>query len=295
MNRVVVEFGPRPSGRASRGELPTVRFADRLPPRDTQVAVDLEAWQSGAVDLYAVDAAADGLGEAGLVPVAAAGEPAARRQLVTRCQRWLDRRNAASASAAFDAVLAVHRRLHDRRLPLVRADHNHALDTWQWVLRLDSFAGAAPQIAALFHDVERLESEASRRVEHLAASYQDFKRRHAETGAGLMRRLLGDIPALASSIERAAALVAAGDRAEAAARDPALAVLEDADALSFFSLNSGGFLDYYGPRHTAFKVAWTLRRLSPRAAAALPRLHLRPDVAGILAGVLTTRGGEMHP
>ena len=50
------------------------------------------------------------------------------------------------------------------------------------------------------------------------------------------------------------------------------AVLADADALSFFSLNSPGFLSYYGPAHTRRKVAWTLARMRP-AARARPAGH----------------------
>ena len=57
----------------------------------------------------------------------------------------------------------------------------------------------------------------------------------------------------------------------------------DADALSFFSLNSAGYLDYFGPEATHRKVAYTLRRLRPEARRYLDGLRLRPVVAAALA------------
>ena len=214
-----------------------------------------------------------------------AGDPAARVQLLVRCQRWLDRRNAASSGAWFDAVLRDHARLHDRSLPLVRADHNHALDTWQWTLRLDPGASAAVQLAALFHDVERLESEAEKRIEHHAADHAAFKRAHAAGSAAWLERLVAGTSAARFAL-RAAALIAAGDQVRGAGGATAeLQLLEDADSLSFFSLNSGGFLDYYGPDHTVRKIRWTLARMSARAHAALAGVHLRHDVAALRGAI----------
>jgi hypothetical protein len=104
-------------------------------------------------------------------------------EILTRYQRLTPRRNAASSPPWFTRALAVHRAMHDPRKPLVLADLDHAIDTWQWTLRLDPEAGAAVQLAALFHDIERLWSEADRRVEHLAPDYQAFKDEHARAGA----------------------------------------------------------------------------------------------------------------
>src|SRR5690606_9271379 len=290
--QVAVRFGaplpgrPPPHRPASR-EFPAVAVVDRLERSTETVAVDLIAWLDGEVDFYWLDAQADALGERGLVPVAVAGEPAARLELLTRCQRWLGRRNRHSAWPWFDQLLRFHRSLHDRQRPLVRADHNHALDTWQWALRLEPDAGAAVQVAALFHDIERLRSEADARVEHLAGEYDAFKRRHAEDGARMLAELLAGAPVPPRVAARAAELVGSGDRPPdpdqpGGAGDADRTLLEDADCLSFFSLNSPGFLDYYGEGHTARKIAWTLRRLSLRACASLPAIRLRPDVARLM-------------
>src|SRR6185369_11941317 len=64
--------------------------------------------------------------------------------------------------------------------------------------------------------------------------------------------------------------------------DPELALLNDADALSFFSLNSAGFFDYFGPLHARRKIRYTLDRMSPRNRARLSTLRLRDDVARLL-------------
>ncbi len=55
-------------------------------------------------------------------------------------------------------------------------------------------------------------------------------------------------------------------------------LLNDADALSFFSLNSSGYLDYFGVEQTRRKIAWTLRRLGSSARPKLALAKLRPDV-----------------
>src|SRR5205814_582070 len=83
----------------------------------------------------------------------------------------------------FDKVLARHCELHDMNKPLVAADFDHARDTWRWVLRLAPHASLAVQVAALFHDVERLASESEARIEHRAADYEAFKKAHAAAGA----------------------------------------------------------------------------------------------------------------
>lgn len=202
--------------------------------------------------------------------------------MMTRLQRLVDRRNAASSTAAFARALAAHRALfsaHDLGRPLVRADYDHARDAWQWMLRLDSKASAAAQLAALFHDVERLGSEADARVEHLAADYDAFKALHAVVGAEVMERTLASLPLGDGVVERAAGLVARHERCDGSAES---ALLNDADALSFFSLNSGGYLDYFGAAQTHRKIVWTLARMSPRARARLDAVFVRDDVRALL-------------
>jgi hypothetical protein len=195
--------------------------------------------------------------------------------VLNRCQRAIDRRTRHSQGRLFSHILDQHRALHDLSKPLVRADYNHARDVWQWLLRLDADASISLQIAALFHDIERLVSEADRRVEHLAADYQEFKDDHARRGAELTREVLLSAGVSESVCARVAEIVGAHERRSG---DAEVALLNDADALSFFSLNSPGYADYFGPEQTAKKVAYTLNRMSDGARRKLQSVHLRADV-----------------
>ena len=285
------------------------------------VTVHAGSWCRGAINLYHLDHQVDALADGGLVTVHVMGEGAlwAAPQVLTRCQRWVGRRNARSRGSAFERVLALHRELHERdrglNKPLIRADYNHALDVWQWLLRLCPEASEAAQIAALFHDIERLVSEADVRIEHHAAAaggaagYDAFKHAHARGGARMAYDALGTIGVDDDLRARVAHLIERHERRPGpdepagpngrGGRDAELASLGDADGLSFFSLNSGGFLDYYGPAHTRHKIAWTLARMSARARLRLPRVRLRPDVARLVheanvTETLRSREEEQH-
>ncbi len=168
------------------------------------------------------------------------------RRLLTRVQRFVDRRNVDSRAPVFERLLRRHRALHDRRRPSVRAEHDHAVDTWRWTLRLAPEAGLALQVAALFHGVER---------------------RHALASAGL------DAPVIAE-VEALVAADAPGDEERA--------LLSDADALSFLSLDASSFLDDHGPSQTRARLASVLARLRPQHRARLRDLHIRHDVQGLL-------------
>jgi Domain of unknown function (DUF4202) len=235
-------------------------------------ALTARAWRDDGFDFWAFDRRLDELAARGepLRVTAPAGEAAEiAREIAIRAQRLRPRRNRASAGAWFDRVLAAHRALHDLTRPLVRADLDHAIDAWQWSLRRDPDAPAAVQLAVLLHDIERLASEADARIEHRAPDYQAFKDAHARSGAQIARGVLERAGVATELAGEAAALIAVHERAS---EQPALIALNDADALSFFSLNSPGYLAYFGPDRTAAKVAYTLARMS-RAA--------RRELAGV--------------
>lgn len=207
-------------------------------------------------------------------------EVARPHQVLLRFQRLWPWTNAASETEAFRRFFARHTALHDLSLPLVRADLDHAHDTWQWVLRLQPEASLEVQLAALLHDIERLESEARARIEQHAPDYQAFKDAHAERGALWAAGLLADLfdPGV---VGRVATLVADHERA-GGSQDRAL--LGDADALSFFALNSAGYLAWFGPEQTRRKVAWTWERLSPGARPWLGHARLPRAVRALVDG-----------
>lgn len=279
-----------PGAGAGAAELPFIALSQDAPSGIPSFHLHLGDWESDSFNFYELDGQVDRLAESQEGPFALVllgrEEELARSAgaVLTRCQRWMDGRNEASRSGLFDRVLCRHRGLHDLGKPLVRADYNHALDTWQWVLRLAPEASLAVQLAALFHDVERLSSEADARVEHRAAEYQSFKDAHAVRGAEIAGACLSAAGVGAETCRRVCRLIAVHERRSAGedllAQEAAL--LNDADALSFFSLNSAGYLDYYGPEQTGQKVAYTLRRLRPEHHRYLSGLRLPSRVRQFL-------------
>lgn len=197
----------------------------------------------------------------------------AARQVLTRYQRLLPLNG---VNDTLRAVLPVHRRLFDLAKPLVRADYDHAVDTWRWVLRLDPHASVALQLAALFHDIERLATEADVRREHLVDDYLEFKREHARDGSAHAVQFLSELGLDSSLIGRVSELIR---NHEQPGRDAEIIALNDADSLSFFSLNSWGFYRYFGEKHTHKKVRYTLQRMRAEAVALLPEMRLHPVVA----------------
>lgn len=302
LSRIILEGADRaerpPALARIAQEFPTVGV-EIVPPgagASAEAHIDAEVWDAPDLDFWAFDARMNALAARGPFAVCVTGESPAQLgrvalELLTRCQRLAPRRNAASRGPAFDEVLARHRALHDLDKPLVRADFDHTLDTWQWALRLDPDASLAVQIAALFHDVERLASEADARVEHRAVDYQAFKDAHAAEGARMAARALAHpsaplpapAPAPAEELGRALELIAGHERPGG---DPDLDLLNDADALSFFSLNSGGFMNYFGADHTRRKIAYTLGRLRPDARPRLLEMRHPASVAPLLSEAL---------
>jgi hypothetical protein len=267
----MIEFASLPAGHVRvAAEFPHLRLGDG--PCDVTVR---SGWLDSAAAVYALDA------EVARARSLAIGEERLGLPVLSRYQRLFPRRNRHASTPDFDEVLRRHRSLHDLSRPLVQADYAHALDVWQWLLRLSPEAELPLQVAALFHDVERLRSEAEVRIEQHAPDYDAFKEAHAKGGAALACRCL-DGAVDAAVLRRVAQLILVHERPAGALLGEAQ-LLADADALSFFSLNSVGFLDYFGPEHTAKKVAWTLGRMSPAARLRLPHLGLSPPIAALVS------------
>lgn len=274
-------------------EFPTVRFETGGVEESPLLVLTAEEWESARFPFYEFDARVDGLAEPYRLRLSAdhVRLPGMAMEVLTRCQRLVSRRNAESGTALFDRVLERHRDLYDLSKPLVRADWTHSLDVWQWTLRIDATTGLEVQLAALFHDVERLVSEAEVRVEQQASDYQRFKDEHARRGAELADSALAEAGIDPRTRARVARLIEGHEHLPSPDDPDAadLALLNDADALSFFSLNSPGYLDYFGPEAAGRKIAWTLARLRPEARLRLEGgVRLRPDVAALLMEVSST-------
>jgi hypothetical protein len=276
-------------GAASRVQLWRLRSesAAALP----QLRVSLEEWQDDGCDLLSLDArfhAFEGAPFSLCLSPRRANELSMVPQVLTRYQRLLPLPAATEAIPGLQRILSAHRALHDFSKPLARADYDHAHDTWRWLLRLAPEASAAAQLAALFHDIERLESEADRRVEQHAAEYQRFKRKHAERGAQLAGDVLEQAGASVELRRRVCELIEHHEQPET---DAELSCLNDADALSFFSLNAVGYLRYFGAVQTQRKVSFTLGRMRDEAASMLAGLRMPAVVSELVQPALHRRFG----
>ena len=244
-----------------------------------------EEWRSDSFNFWSFDRSADELLGREFVMSVEAEESDAEQlllEVLTRLQRIIGRRNDSSSIESFDRLLARHEAMHDRTKPLVVADLDHSRDVWQWTLRLDPQASFELQAAALFHDIERLRSEADARIEHLARDYQAFKNEHARAGGDLAYATLLDSGCDREKSRRVADLVATHEvRGSGDA-----ATLGDADALSFLSFNSPGYFDYFGSEQGKKKVAYTLGRLRSESRRHLATFRLRSDVAAAVADVV---------
>jgi Domain of unknown function (DUF4202) len=262
-------------------EFPTVHVERALVCGANDIIVDEHAWR-GAFDLRGLDERIEAAGPSASISVRGHDVASIGCEVLSRYQRLLGRRNAASSTPLFDAALSAHASLYDVSVPLAKADLAHALDTWQWMLRLQPEAGLAVQLAALFHDIERLESEPRERMEHRVLDSQSFKDANVRRSAERVVSILCASGVDMETATRAREIIFCLERRTGG---PEVLLLDDADALSFLSLNSTGYIDYFGVAQTRRKVAYTLSRLGQRARQKLERVRLRPDVERLLREV----------
>jgi len=253
-------------------------------PAAKHISVDGDAWLSADLDLREFDRVViERVSQNGPLHISVKPTNAISTvsQILTRYQRVFPRRNEYSSTSIFDTMLDVHRNCYNLDTPLVAADYAHGLDVWQWVLKLNPRASFSLQVAALFHDIERLSNEPDVRIEQHVTDYETFKINHARVSASMAHDILKQIGVAQEVCNEVAVLIASHEKGDS--RDPDLVTLTDADALSFFGLSSPGFADYYGAAHTRKKVSHTLSRMSQAALDRLPKLRLRPDISSMLA------------
>ncbi len=265
-------------GERVKREFPSLRIerARAASPRD--VVVDDHAWR-GAFDLTGLDEQIASARSPVVIAVSGYAVGNLACEVVTRYQRFFLRRNDASSGAPFDTVLAAHADLYDATDPRQRHDLDHALDAWQWVLRLEPAASLPVQLAALFHDADRIGTDPRERIEHRVPelhSTEDAPMRVA--GERLVAQLTG-LGVRVADARRTREIVFSCDRR---GTDADVSTLDDADALSFMSLSSGLYSDFFGVAQTRRKVAYTLSRMSARARSKVELVRLRPDVERLL-------------
>jgi hypothetical protein len=277
MIRCVVDMDEELDFSAIHREFPTIATergagVGRLEPFD--VAMDDFAWR-GAFDFLGFDEHVESARPLRRLVIRGADATGVAMEALSRYQRRVGRRNTASATGLFSAALVQLESLWEPGLEEHRLDLEHALDTWQWMLRLEPEVGLAPQIAALFHDAARHRTDDQERLEHRV--HRGVGDALARLGGTLARELVEQIGLTERDAERVEALVVG-----AAEGDADAALLDDAEALSFLSLMSARYADHFGLAQTRRKVAFMRGRLSANAQLKLGLFRIRPDVARLL-------------
>ncbi|AKQ69281.1 hypothetical protein A176_006193 [Myxococcus hansupus] len=247
-------------------EFPSVQIAPLSAGRGARVlSLDAAEWNAQSFDPLAWDGrildAAESTEWLAIHLTGASREAltVAALEILTRYQCLIARGNAASSVPAFRRLLARHRALHDLKHPASRADFYRALDTWQWVLRLRPEVDAPVQAAALLRAVEQ------------------------PRGADRLAWILEEAGADDALCRRVRELVMRGGPT-GNARDVAL--LEAADALSFFTRDASAFSRETTPEHRRRHVARTLARLRPEHLPWLGQVRVAPAMCAQLESLL---------
>jgi hypothetical protein len=141
----------------------------------------------------------------------------------------------------------------------VPEDPVHAENVLEWVLKLKSDANNALQIAALAHDIDRVDEK--RKVQRYDFNdYNEFKAAHANNSAKILKEILHECHVKQSIIDEACQLV---ERHEFGG-DQCSDLLKDADSISYFEVNMPLYFQREGYEETLKRCIWGYHRLSPK-------------------------------
>lgn len=259
--------------RALASEFPTVKVARTYAAQVNDAMISADEWRS----LISFKLFDDALTRTAADTIVVRGERHIENvacEILTRYQRFIPRRNGSSRTPMFSTVLQARRALHDQRKPIASLRFDRALDTWQWMLRIDPSASLTAQLAALFHDIWTERATISRATDR--PPHQPALEAVRPLGGGTFTfDVLCEAGVPRTIAARVRQILSANARRGC---DQEMDLLDDAGALSFLSLDSSGYLDRFGPEETARKIARILGRLGAEARAKLQLVRLRPDV-----------------
>lgn len=254
-------------------------------PLRTSICVDISCaeWSEPAANLFSFDAriqdaeARAHYGNTFVIKISGPRTDLRRvsKQVFARYQRFFQRRNAGSRSKLFTAALQHRYASTPFDEAVAKAVFEHALDVWQWTLRIDPQASTAVQLAALFHVAE------SGCPNCRVAPDEDERSLAVNTGELTLKTLLEEIQSPHELISAATSRIRRHQEGPECARDrndPDGILLHDADGLSFLSLGTPSLSLSSGAHHTEDEIKHRLACLSPRARSWIPVIGLSPFV-----------------
>lgn len=156
----------------------------------------------------------------------------------------------------------------------VPEDYVHAKNVKEWVLKFRPNADWALQLAAFAHDIERALLQ-RKVIRSRFSDYDDFKNAHALNSARVIQEILDKYPLNCKVKNKILSLIKNHELGQS--EDSDLAILKDADSLSFFEVN----LLTYAERNDDFEIIsrmnWGYQRLSRRARQIVKEFHYKNE------------------
>ncbi len=152
----------------------------------------------------------------------------------------------------------------------VPEDYAHAKSVKEWVLKFRPDADWALQIAAFAHDIERALPQ-RKVIRSKFSDYNDFKNAHALSSARVIQEILDKYPLSRKVKNKILILIRNHELGQS--EDSDLAVLKDADSLSFFEVNLLAYAERNDESEILSRMIWGYQRLSKRARQIVKEFH----------------------
>ncbi len=149
-------------------------------------------------------------------------------------------------------------------------DYAHARGVKEWVIKFSPDADWALQLAAFAHDIERALPQ-RKVIRSKFSDYNDFKNAHALNSAKVIQEILDEYPLSRKVKNKILSLIR--NHELGLTNDVDIAILKDADSLSFFEVNLLAYAERNDESEILSRMIWGYQRLSKRARQIVKKFH----------------------
>ncbi|TEU05312.1 MAG: DUF4202 family protein [Candidatus Aminicenantes bacterium] len=149
-------------------------------------------------------------------------------------------------------------------------DYVHARGVKEWVIKFRPDADWALQLAAFAHDIERALPQ-RKVIRSKFSDYNDFKNAHALNSAKVIQEILDKYPLSRKVKNKILSLIR--NHELGLTNDVDIAILKDADSLSFFEVNLLAYAERNDESEILSRMIWGYQRLSKRARQIVKEFH----------------------